>query len=154
MCKKTYQHPGIEYSNQRENSAAMKSLKWAIEKEIRELKLKDDGINLIYCAHAIKNHKEHEIEIQESRGKYSFFLNGKSVYSTDNLADAVSWGKAAGYIDKNEKIGESRKAPAKPAATKPTTDTTRKSIPATTATDKLAKYWSWKSPSTGHPGWR
>lgn len=152
----SYEHRGVEYSDGRNNTAAMESLKWAIKKEIRELKLKKDGINLIYCACRCERHKDHEIEIQESRGKYSFVLDNKNLYTADSLADCVRWAKNAGHLDKNEKIGETKTAATKPAtaATRKATPAATKATPTTTAADKLAKWLSWKSPSSGHPGWR
>ena len=156
MCEKTYQHPGIEYSDSdRDHSVAMRSLKWAIDKEIRELKLKSNGINLVYAAHTSKGIKAHEIEIQENRGKYSFFLDGKSVRTFDTLADCETWAKNAGHIDKAEQIGEARTAPTKPAElSKPVIPTKRKVAPADSTADKLAKFLSWKSPNTTKYGWR
>ena len=164
MCEMSYEHRGVEYSDGRANTAAMESLKLAIKKEIRELKLKGNGINLVYAAHTSKGIKEHEIEIQESRGKYTFFLDGKNLHDANSLADCVSWAKNAGHLDKNEKIGETRTA-----ATKPATAATRKTTPATAkaasvitkttpatakADDSARRFFGNRLPVSGGLGWR
>ena len=155
MFEHLYQHPEMEYStNDKNKSPAMRSLKWAIEKEIREKKLKKDGITLIYCEHRNNGIKEHEVEIQESRGKYSLFVDNKSIYTADNLDDCVRWAKAAGHLDKSAKITGTRSAATKMVTRpRPATPATHKETSKTSAADILKKYLSWKSPSIGRH-WR
>lgn len=158
----SYQHPGIEYANEVDrHDPAMRSLKWAINKELRELNLKKDGINLIYCAHRFKGLKEHEIEIQEARGKYSLFVDNRNIHTAGSLADCVSWAKNTGHLDKNEKISETRTAATKPA-TKTSPATVRKAAPVITKTtpatakadDSARRFFGNRLPVSGGHGWR
>lgn len=129
MCHCTYEHSGYECMDERRNTdPAMRSLEWTIRKETREIELRGKGINLVFCCHRIKGLREHDVEIQENRGKYTLLVDNKPYCSADRLDDCVSRGKAAGYIAKNEMFPDKRKATSK---TTPVVKRSKKTFPET-----------------------
>ena len=107
-------HNAIEWADEYRSNALPESLKWARRQEQIAESLGKNGIHTLYCVEETRNRKSRLTKILEQRGRYTLMVDGKNVHAANSLSDCMSWGKAAGYIDKNENVTRniSKAAPA------------------------------------------
>lgn len=94
----------IERAFGNHESAAMRSLEWA-RKEARIADLMEkDGFYTLYCCQEQNGQSIRSIKLIEHKGRFSLLVGGKNVHVDNDINACVRWGKAAGYISRNETI--------------------------------------------------